>query len=136
MVREMIKISIAAAVALGLIFTAGCESSAMTGATIGSLAGAGIGQLAGGDTESTLIGAAVGGGIGYIVGNEDDKKQAEEQVYQLHQEMNTVTVNVHNSNGSIVAVELQKYGVGFLGPRGEYYGNLPTSEQLWPVYGF
>lgn len=136
MVRELIKILITAVVTLSFVFVVGCESDAMSGAAFGSLAGAGIGQLAGRDTESTLVGAAVGGGIGYLLGNESDKKRAEVHRYELEREMNTVTVNVTNSNGSIVPLRLQKHGVGYVGPSGEYYSMLPTSEQLRPVYGF
>ena len=55
---------------------------------------------------------------------------------QLREEMNTVTVNVTNSNGSIIPVKLKKQGVGYVGPRGEYYDHLPTNEELRPVYGF
>jgi len=119
-----------------LLFCVGCESDAQTGAGIGTLAGAGIGQLAGGDTESTLIGAAVGGGAGYLIGNEQDKKKTQAEMDDLRNEMNMVTVNVTNSNGSIIPVRLRRQGVGYVGPRGEYYDHLPTSEQLHPVYGF
>ena len=115
------------------ILISGCESDAQTGALLGAAAGAGIGQLAGRDTESTLIGAAVGGGAGYIIGNEQDKKKATANV---RQEMNTVVVNMTNSNGSISQVQLKKYGTGYVGPRGEYYQSLPTGEQLRPIYGF
>jgi len=125
-----------AAVSLCSAFVAGCESDAQIGSAIGALAGAGIGQLAGGDTESTLIGAAVGGGVGYMLGNEGDRNKAQAERAYLHQEMNTVTVNVTNSNGSIVPVKLRKHGVGYIGTRGEYYGSLPTQDQLRPVYGF
>ncbi|MGD9109775.1 MAG: hypothetical protein PVG93_02435, partial [Phycisphaerales bacterium] len=83
-----------------------------------------------------LIGAAVGGGAGYIIGNEQDKKKTESEMEELRQEMNTVTVNVTNSNGSIIPVKLRKQGVGYIGPRGEYYSTLPTSEDLRPIYGF
>jgi len=123
MVKGFVTILMAVAVSLGLVFVCGCESDAQTGAGLGALAGAGIGQLAGGDTESTLIGAAVGGGAGYMIGNERDKKQ-------LREEINTVTVNITNPNGSITPVKLKKQGVGYIGPKGEYYSNLPTSEQL------
>jgi len=136
MKRELIKILVIAVVVLSIVFVAGCESDAMSGAAVGSLAGAGIGQLAGRDSESTLIGAAVGGGVGYLLGNESDKKKAEVHRYELEDEMNTVTVNVTNSNGSIVPVRLRRHGVGYVGPRNEYYGELPRSEQLRPVYGF
>jgi hypothetical protein len=50
--------------------------------------------------------------------------------------MNIVTVNITNSNGSITPVRLRKQGVGYVGPRGEYYDKLPTEEQLKPIYGF
>lgn len=136
MVKELITILIVFAVSVGLVFFAGCESDAQTGAALGSLAGAGIGQLAGGDTESTLIGAAVGGGVGYILGNESDKKKTRAEMYCLQDEMNTVTVNVTNSNGSVSQVKLRKHGVGYVGTRGEYYTSLPTEDQLRPVYGF
>ena len=136
MTKGFVTILMVAVVSLGLAFFAGCESDAQTGAAIGSLAGAGIGQLAGRSTESTLIGAAVGAGTGYILGNENDKKKAQAERYYTRQEMNTVTVKVTNRNGSIVQVPMRKYGVGYLGTRGEYYSTLPTEDQLRPVYGF
>jgi hypothetical protein len=132
----IIKAVLLAVLLVGLVVFTGCENSAQSGAGIGALAGAGIGQLAGRNTESTLIGAAVGAGAGYIIGNEQDKKKQQAENENLKAEMNTVTVNVTNSNGSITQVKLKKQGVGYVGPRGEYYDTLPTSEQLRPVYGF
>ncbi|MGD9110430.1 MAG: glycine zipper domain-containing protein [Phycisphaerales bacterium] len=136
MSRRMITILITIGFSLSLLVVTGCESDAQTGALIGTGAGAGIGQLAGGDTEATLIGAAVGGGVGYLLGNEGDKKKAEAERDDLRYAMNTETVHVTNTNGSIIAVKLQRSGPGYLGPRGEYYPNLPSQEQLRPVYGF
>ncbi len=127
---------LALAICSWLVFVSGCESSAQTGSAIGALAGAGIGQLAGQSTESTLIGAAVGGGVGYMLGNESDKQQTQSRMYAMQNDINSQLVNVTNSNGSIVQVRLRKQGVGWLGPRGEYYPITPTSEQLRPVYGF
>jgi hypothetical protein len=129
-------ILIVAGISLGLVFAGGCESDAQTGAAVGAAAGAGIGQAAGGDTESTLIGAAIGGAAGYMIGNEQDKKKAADDRDKIREEMNTVMVKVTNSNGSIIQVPLKKQGVGYLGPRGEYYEKLPTEDQLRPVYGF
>jgi hypothetical protein len=123
-------------VAAGLAFAAGCQSDAQTGALIGGGAGAGIGQLAGGSTESTLIGAAVGSAAGYMIGNEQDKKKTKAEMEDLRQEMNTITVNVTNSNGSVSQVRLRKQGVGYVGPKGEFYDHVPTSEELRPIYGF
>jgi uncharacterized protein YcfJ len=127
---------IVAALSSVAVFVVGCQSNAQTGTAIGAAAGAGIGQLAGHDTESTLIGAAVGAGAGYMFGNEKDKKAAAVEREQIRQEMNTVTVNITNSNGSISQVKLRKYGVGYIGTRGEYYETMPTEEQLRVVYGF
>ena len=115
------------------VYVCGCESDAQTGALLGTGVGAGVGALAGGSTEGTLIGAAVGGGAGYILGNEGDKKKAKATTQQ---QIDTIQVNVTNSNGSVIPVMLRRQGVGYVGPRGEYYSTLPTSEQLRPVYGF
>lgn len=137
MSRNMLTILIVIGVCFGLMFFVGCESDAQSGTVIGALAGAGIGQLAGHSPESTLIGAAVGGGAGYMVGNEQDKKKAAAERQQIYQEMNTLTINVTNSNGSITPVRLQKQGVVYIGPRGETYPNVPTQEELKQAgYGF
>ncbi|HIJ54389.1 MAG TPA: hypothetical protein HPP66_14750 [Planctomycetes bacterium] len=75
MVKGLLIILIVVAVSLGLVFVAGCESDAQTGALIGTVIGAGAGQAIGGDTEATLIGAGAGAVGGYIIGNEQDKKK-------------------------------------------------------------
>ncbi len=136
MAKSVMTILILAGVSLGLVFAGGCESDAQTGTLLGSGIGAGVGALAGGDTESTLIGAAIGGGAGYMLGNEQDKQKAAADRDRIREEMNTVMVKVTNSNGSIIQVPLKKQGIGYVGPRGEYYNNLPTEDQLRPVYGF
>lgn len=135
-IKGVVTILIVFVVSFGLAFLAGCESDAQTGALLGSGVGAGIGQLAGRDTESTLIGAAIGGGAGYMIGSESDKKKAAAERAALRQEINTVTVNITNSNGSISQVRLSRQGVGYIGPRGEYYDHLPTGDELKPIYGF
>jgi len=141
MIKGFMTILMVVVVSLGLAFVCGCESDAQTGALIGAGAGAGIGQAIGRNTESTLIGAAVGGGAGYMIGNEQDKKKAavqtSAQMEQMRQEMNTVTINIVNSNGSITLVTLRKQGAVYIGPRGETYPTLPTQEQLKQAgYGF
>lgn len=128
MVKSLMTILIVVAVSLGSILVAGCESDAQTGALLGTAAGAGVGALAGGSTEGTLVGAAVGGGVGYILGNEQDKKKTRAEMDSLRYEMNTIMVKVTNSNGSVIQVPLRKQGVGYAGPRGEYYGKLPTED--------
>lgn len=136
MVKSLLIICLGVVMSIGLVFLAGCESDAQTGATIGSLAGAGIGQLAGGDAESTLIGAAVGGGAGYMLGNEGDKKKTQSQIDAIRAERDIVSVWITNSNGSQIEVKLRKDGPGYIGPRGERYSTMPTEEQLKTVYGF
>lgn len=140
MSKSTVAILIAAALGLGLVFVAGCETEAQKGAGVGALAGAGIGAVVGHQSGNTaggaLIGGAVGGGTGYILGNEGDKKRTNQEISSVREEMNTVTVNITNSNGSTSQVTLRKQGVGYVGPRGEYYNHLPTEAELKPVYGF
>jgi len=47
-----------------------------------------------------------------------------------------VTVWITNSNGSRTSVQLTRQGPWYIGPRGEYYGDMPTNEQLRIAYGF
>jgi len=136
MAKGLLTVLIVVAMSTVLVFVGGCDSGAQIGSAVGALAGAGIGQLAGGDTEATLIGAAVGGTAGYMLGNEADKTQARAERACIQEEMRYATVNVTNSNGSISQVRLRKQGVGYVGTRGEYYNELPTEDQLRPVYGF
>ena len=90
-------------------------------------------------TELLVAGAAVAAGTVYAVVNERDKAKTEAkteaELEQIRQEMNIVTVNVTNKNGSITQVRLQKQGTGYLGPKGEFYDHLPTAEELKPLYG-
>jgi hypothetical protein len=75
MAKGFVIILMVVAVSLGLVFAAGCESDAQTGALIGTGVGALAGQAIGSDTESTLIGAGVGAVGGYMIGNERDKNK-------------------------------------------------------------
>ncbi|MEN6427212.1 MAG: hypothetical protein ABFD90_08305 [Phycisphaerales bacterium] len=47
-----------------------------------------------------------------------------------------ITVWVTNSNGSQTSVRLTREGGWYVGPRGEYYSEMPTNEQLRVAYGF
>jgi len=118
------------------LMIAGCQNSAQTGVALGLLAGAGLGQAVGHHTGATVVGAAIGGAAGYMIGNEDDKQRARMERIHMRQEMDFVTVNITNSNGSISRVRLQREGFGFVGTRGEFYDHLPTADELRPVYGF
>ena len=51
-------------------------------------------------------------------------------------EPSIITVWVRNSNGSQSPVKLTRSGPGYIGPRGEYYTDMPNNEQLRMVYGF
>ena len=51
-------------------------------------------------------------------------------------EHTTVKVWITNSNGSQTSVSLRRSGPGFIGPRGEYYPDMPTEKQLRIIYGF
>jgi hypothetical protein len=135
MVKFGLKISIIVLFLVSLVILTGCESDAQTGALVGTLAGAGIGQLAGGDTKATLIGAGVGAGAGYVVGSVSDKNK-EKESRTSSSATTTETVWITNSNGSRTPVNLTKQGTGYVGPKGEYYDRLPTSDELKPVYGF
>lgn len=48
-----------------------------------------------------------------------------------------VTVWIVNDNGSESAVRLTKreYGLGYIGPKGEYYSTMPSNDQLKMLYG-
>lgn len=141
MLKNLVTLVMVVGVSLTLVFCVGCESEAQKGAGLGALAGAGIGAIVGHQsgrtTEGALIGGAVGGGAGYMMGNEGDKKKTKAEIDSLRQEMNIVTINLTNSNGSITPVKLRKQGVVYIGPRGETYTTLPTEEQLKQAgYGF
>ncbi len=138
--KHFVTVSTVFVVSVAIVFATGCQSDAGRGAGIGGLAGAGVGAIighqSGHTTEGALIGGGVGAGAGYIIGNERDKKKTEAEMDQLRAEMNNVTVTVTNSNGSKSPVVLRKQGVGYVGPRGEYYDHLPTDEELRPLYAF
>jgi uncharacterized protein YcfJ len=140
MIRHIVVLTLAMVTCVVGAFIVGCETQAQTDAAIGTAAGAGIGAIVGHQsghtTEGALIGGAVGGGAGYIIGSEADKKEQKAEVQSLREEMNTVTVNIKNSNGSVSQVRLTKSGTGYTGPRGEFYDHLPTEAELKPVYGF
>jgi hypothetical protein len=48
----------------------------------------------------------------------------------------TISVWITNSNGSQTSVQLTRHGRWYVGPRGEYYDQMPTNEQLRLAYGF
>jgi hypothetical protein len=80
--RKLISVMCVVALCSALLFCAGCETKAQTGA----LSGAGVGAMVGGLANmhgswgaTALIGAGVGAGLGYLIGNEADKKDAQQR---------------------------------------------------------
>ncbi|MFA5554225.1 MAG: hypothetical protein WCZ89_02345 [Phycisphaerae bacterium] len=74
--------------------------------------------------------------IGLVLSLGGCENNTNAEMENLRRQINTVTVNITNSNGSISQVNLTKHGIGFVGPRGEYYETMPTEDQLKPIYGF
>ncbi|MBN1585923.1 MAG: glycine zipper 2TM domain-containing protein [Candidatus Omnitrophica bacterium] len=146
MIRSVSRISAVLILVVASVSLAGCQTSGAYGrrapesAVFGSLFGAGVGAIAGHQSDSTaegaLLGAAIGGAGGYMIGNEQDKDQLYAETAQARRDANIVVINVQNSNGSITPVTVQRRGNIYVGPRGEHYFNLPTEDQLRPVYGF
>lgn len=133
----------------GMFFT-GCQdhSRGTTGALLGAGAGTGIAAIAGADTPTMLAIGAGSGLLGHVIGEELDRtaqskhvpgsgqgnrktaQTGRKQSWQ-GQEMNTVIVNVHNSDGSITQVRLTRDGAGYRGPRGDFYKDgIPSGEKL------
>ena len=139
MLKRFVTLVVLAAVAVCVMFSAGCETESQNSALLGTAIGAGVGALAGGDTEGALIGGAIGGGVGYMAGNESEKKKTQQktqqQIANIQAQQNVETVWITNSNGSQTPVKLTKDGPGYIGPRGERYASMPTEEQLKQVYG-
>lgn len=139
MKRQRVSVILVMVLGLGLVFVAGCETKAQSGALIGTGIGALAGQAIGGNTAGTLIGAGAGAAGGYIVGNEMDKSESKKNIKTApatEAEANVETVWISNTNGSQIPVRLVKDGPGYIGPRGERYPSMPTQDQLRTVYGF
>lgn len=113
------------------------SSPVVIGGTVATTSGKGKDQDDDGNdkTKLAVIGVAAGAGVVYGVINERDKKQTQAEMENIKAEMNVVTVNVTNSNGSVSPIKLTKQGVGYVGPQGEYYDHLPTPDELKPMYG-
>ena len=137
MLRGLLTVSLCVAV---LVFMAGCETKAQTGAGLGALGGAGLGAIIGHQSGNAGVGALIGGAAGaaggYMIGNEGDKKDTRNEIQSVREESNTTVVNITNSNGSVTPVILRRSGNMWVGPKGEQYMSVPTPEQLKPIYGF
>ena len=103
--------------------------AAIGGAIIGGI----IGHQSDEPGEGAAIGAAVFG-ITQLLGEIDRQHKKCEHEHE-DECMENVVVEIHNSNGSISPVKLKKDGSAYIGPKGERYEEMPTEEQLKPIYG-
>ncbi len=134
MLRKSITVLMILIIGSGFVFLSGCQTKAQTGALVGGATGAGIGALVG-DTKGALIGGALGAGGGYLVGREMEKKDQSREAVSGQQAPDTVVINVPNNDGTTTSVTLKRSGNVWVGPKGEIYKNIPTSEELRPIYG-
>lgn len=56
-------------------------------------------------------------------------------VVPVQPSVESIIINVPNSNGTYTPVSLVKRGNGYVGPQGEFYSGNPTVEQLKALYG-
>jgi len=121
---------------------------AATGGALGALAGGIIGHQSHDTGAGMLIGGAVGAVTGAAIGSQIQKPEPPPAVVVAQptpvvvaqpptevDAQDAVTVNVPNSNGSYTAVVLKRSGNGFVGPQGEFYTQVPTTDQLKVMYG-
>lgn len=106
-----------------------------------SLCGALVGGIIGYQSREEGEGAALGAvvfGVGELLDQLDnlDNKDKQDRDNDDDGRTEIYVIQVHNSNGSITPIEVEKKGDTFIGPKGEHYESLPTEEQLKPVYGF
>ena len=138
---------VSAAMLVGGCETANQSPNTATDAVIGGGLGAGLGMMAGNNIrglnrgEGAIAGALVGTLLGAAIGQQSDKAdrnnaQMNAQLQSVQEQALTTIITVNNSNGSTTPVVIRRSGNQYIGPRGEYYNALPTTDQLRPVYGF
>jgi hypothetical protein len=133
------------ALVISSLLLAGCGEGLRTSdiyrsALFGALVGVIVGHQSNEDGEGAAVGAAVFG-VGELLNQLDNldhapKEKERESKGNVSGCKEIYVIQVHNSNGSITPVEIEKKGDLFIGPKGEQYEQLPTEEQLKPVYGF
>jgi hypothetical protein len=107
-----------------------------------ALWGAAIGGIIGYQSDEAGEGAALGAaifGVGALLQQTDrmshKDREHKHKDKDKREEEQEVVVQVRNDNGSLTPVVLKKKGSTYIGPNGEHYKELPTEEQLKPVYG-
>jgi hypothetical protein len=101
-----------------------------------AIKGAIIGGIVGYQSHEEGEGAAIGAGllvVGELLKQSDKHHREKKREYKKRTEQ--VVVEIHNDNGSITPVKLRKKDGSYIGPKGERYDQLPTEEQLKPLYG-
>jgi hypothetical protein len=97
-----------------------------------------IGGIVGHQSDETKEGVAVGAvlfSVGQLLSQIDDMAHEEKEHEEENECAKPVVIEIHNSNGSITPVKLKRDGSVYVGPKGERYEELPTEEQLKPIYG-
>ena len=132
-------------VSIGILFViipcGGCgdqmRGSELYGATI---TGAIIGGIVGHQSDETEAGVAIGAAlfcVGDLLGQMDRQADSQSNERKIKEEniKETYVIEIHNSNGSITPVTIRKKDNIYIGPKKEQYKELPTEEQLRPLYG-
>ena len=70
-----------------------------------------------------------------VVVQQPGAQQAQPAVDNRHPGVDLIKVSILNSNGVRTDVNILRLGDKFVGPRGEAYESLPTSEELAKKYG-
>jgi len=103
-----------------------------------ALGGALIGGIIGYQSDEAAAGAALGVavfGVGELLNQTDRMPHKEKEHKEKDEVVDEVVIQISNDNGSLTPVVLKKKGSTYIGPNGEHYKELPTEEQLKPVYG-
>ena len=123
---------------LVLSLCGGCSGLLLSPIYSSVLGGALVGGIIGYQSGEAAAGALLGGAfcvIGELLDQTDKLAKEEKKQNDKDEDVEKIVVEIHNSNGSITPVELKKMGRIYIGPKGEHYKQLPTEEQLAPVYG-
>ena len=138
------KIPVIAVLIVSSMLLGGCNEglrwSDIYGASLGgALVGGIVGYQSHEEGEGAAIGAAICG-VGELLSQLDDHEDKDRDHDNDYDDDDNgckeiFVIQVHNSNGSITPIEVEKKGDIFIGPKGEQYEQLPTEEQLKPVYG-
>jgi len=102
-----------------------------------AIKGAIVGGIIGYQSHEEGEGAAIGAGL-FVVGEllkQSDRHHRDRDHEHKDRRPEQVVVEIHNDNGSITPVKLKKKDGSYIGPKGEHYEQLPTEEQLKPLYG-